>query len=364
MKRLVAPCLSALSPAALWPVLLALLLGGAGGGLFMALGMPLPWLTGALFFTTAGALAGRHIAVPRFLGTIMIAVLGVMTGGSFTPGTLERIPDWLGSIAIVLLFVSAAVAVTYAGLRRWTSFSPVTAYFSAAPGGFTSMSLIGHAMGGDLGTISLVQSMRIMVTVLCIPIWFTVTEGYQPESAAALLAPIRISLTDSGILVACAVSGMWVGRRLRLAAAPLLGPLLISIIVHSAGITEAGPPAPLVALAQVVLGANIGCRFAGVGVRRILRTLAIGGGSGFAILAAASLVALSVSRALDLPFADLLLAFAPGGFPNMVLISLAMGADTAFVTTHHVARMGFVLIVAPLVMRWLMGRASTYTKDQ
>jgi len=52
-----------------------------------------------------------------------------------------------------------------------------------------------------------------------------------------------------------------------------------------------------------------------------------------------------------IPFAPIVLAFAPGGLAEMSLIALALGIETAFVATHHVARIAMIVIAAPLVFR-------------
>ena len=50
------------------------------------------------------------------------------------------------------------------------------------------------------------------------------------------------------------------------------------------------------------------------------------------------------------------LAFAPGGVAEMTLISLALGIDVAFVSTHHLVRVVFMVIVAPLIFHFIDGR--------
>ena len=52
-----------------------------------------------------------------------------------------------------------------------------------------------------------------------------------------------------------------------------------------------------------------------------------------------------------IPFPAIVLAFAPGGLAEMSLIALALGIETAFVATHHVARIAMIVIAAPLVYR-------------
>ena len=41
----------------------------------------------------------------------------------------------------------------------------------------------------------------------------------------------------------------------------------------------------------------------------------------------------------------------PGGLAETSLIALSLGIETAFVATHHVIRIGFIVVVAPLVFK-------------
>jgi uncharacterized membrane protein AbrB (regulator of aidB expression) len=83
----------------------ALTLGALGGGLFAVLDLPLPWLLGALGATTAASLAGARLTVPGGLRQAMIALLGVMLGGAFTPERLAGASAWLPSLAALPFYV-------------------------------------------------------------------------------------------------------------------------------------------------------------------------------------------------------------------------------------------------------------------
>ena len=45
--------------------------------------------------------------------------------------------------------------------------------------------------------------------------------------------------------------------------------------------------------------------------------------------------------------------FAPGGVAEMTLISLALGIDVAFVSTHHLVRVVFMVTAAPLIFHFI-----------
>jgi ABC-type transport system involved in cytochrome bd biosynthesis fused ATPase/permease subunit len=52
----------------------------------------------------------------------------------------------------------------------------------------------------------------------------------------------------------------------------------------------------------------------------------------------------------------MLLALMPGGLGEMTLIALALGIDVPFVVTHHMVRIALVMLIAPLVFRWVRKR--------
>ena len=130
-------------------------------------------------------------------------------------------------------------------------------------------------------------------------------------------------------------------------AAALTGPAAVSAAAHLAGLTAATLPGELVAAAQVVVGAAIGCRFAGSDPARVGRIIAASLGALVVLLAITVAVCLGLGAATGLGFPALLLAFAPGGLAEMTLVALALGLDPAFVTAHHVLRIFLVVLVVP-----------------
>jgi hypothetical protein len=349
------PAKPALTPKRVAGILGTLLFGAAGGLLFFKLAMPLPWMIGAMVVTTLAALSGAPLKGPGGIRPFMITILGIMLGSAFTPQALAHVGRWWPSLATLIVFIVVVTAASAAFLAKAGRFDPVSAYFSASPGGFATMLVLGGELGGDERKISLVHAVRILMTVLVIAFWFRFFEGYRPGSAAALGGIADIAGRDFVILALCAI-GFPIARRLRVPAPALIGPMLLSAAVHMAGVTVAKPPAELVNLAQIVIGANVGCRFVGVPVRHVVKTLYLSIAVTVFMLALAVVAAFGLSRATGLGFEPLWLAFAPGGLAEMTLISLALGIDTAFVSTHHLLRMVFMVTAAPLAFSLLKRR--------
>jgi len=333
-------------------IIASLAIGSVGGILFQWLNMPLAWMIGAMIFTTAAALSGVPVRGSSRLRTIMVPVLGIMLGSSFTPETLGQVHRWIPSIVGMLCFVMVIVAVVGLYLHKFVGFGPVTAFFSATPGGLATMVVIGTDWGGDERRIGLTHSIRILLTVLTIPFYFRIFEGYVPGGLAQLGSITHLSLRDGLLLGSCAL-GYPLFKLLRLPSAQILGPMTLSACVHIAGLTTAKPPVEIVNLAQLVIGTGIGARFAGVSVKRLFNVMVAAAGSTLFMVALAAFAGLGLHHLTGLPFDAIWLAFAPGGLAEMTLISLAMGIDVAFVSTHHLIRVTFMVIAAPIVFQLL-----------
>ncbi len=336
---------------ALWTVI-TLALGAGGGWLFELWRMPLAWMIGSMALTTVVSLAGVRLHSSTSLRPVMIAVLGVMLGSAFTQDTLSNAGAWVWSLAAMICFIFV-IAGGLATMFHRMGWSPVTSYFAAMPGGFGVMVLLAEDFGGDIRRISLVHAIRIMLTVMIIPLCFRFFEGYAPPDISAMGSLANTGPRDLGILLACAIGGLFIGKLLRLPNAALLGPVLLSAIVHVSGLTEARPPGEVLAVAQVVIGVSIGCRFVGISLREVFDVMLIAVGSTLVMIVVAAGFALALEPVVGVSFGALWLAYAPGGLAEMALVSLAMGIDVAFVSTHHMVRVLFMVTVAAVLFRWL-----------
>ena len=335
-------------------IALALAIGGAGGWLAHALQLPLAWMIGAMSGTTLLAVLGVPLALPVLLRNIMVAVLGIMLGSGFTPEIVQRIGDWGVSLAVLALYLAVAGAASYLYFRRVCGYDPPTAYFSAMPGGLSEMILVGTAMGGDSRIISLTHASRILLVVMALPFAFQFLAGYEPGARPPMGLPLlALPPKDLAVLAVCGVIGFVLARRFRIPAAALVGPMLLSAGVHLAGWTAAKPPLELIALAQVVVGTAIGCRFAGTRAVVIVRALFAATGGTVVLMLATVGFALAIGQTTGLSREALVLAYAPGGLAEMSLIAIAIGADSAFVATHHIVRVFLVVVAAPLFFRLL-----------
>ncbi len=337
------------------PLVLAIVIGTVGGFVFDWLKMPLAWMLGACVFSTIAAFSGLRIGMNARLRQGMVIIMGVLLGSGFSPDLVHQLAKWAVSLGVLTGMTMTGATLSYFWFRRFTMWDKVTCYFAAMPGGLNDMTIMGGAMGGQERAIALAHALRILTVVLTIPVWYRLVSGAQ-TSVLTMPHPTHNDWRDWAILIACGLIGAVVGKVLRLPAAFMMGPMLMSAIAHLFGFTDSKPPGELVAAAQVVVGCGIGCRFVGTALSHLHKE--IGASVGAAVLLIGCAVAFAeITHAMTgLSIDATVLSYAPGGFAEMSLIGLALGVEVAMVATHHLFRLFLIILTSPFVSRFVLTR--------
>ena len=342
---------------------MTLMIGAIGGVAAAALGVPLGYLLGSLLAVGFAAAMdwrpfGRAVNMPMRLRLAFVPVIGVAIGGAFTPEVAREALGWGSSLLALLLFVPVAHGVGYMIFRRG-GLPKVDAYFSSLPGGLIESVQLGEEAGADVRLLTVLQFLRLILTIIAVPLIFLGVTGHAVGSASGVQmegADVALGLRDIVVLVACGGFGVWLARLLRIPAWIITGPLILSALAHVLGWVEGVPPGWLISLTQVVLGTGLGARFAGVTGAMLRRA------GGLAVLNGAAVMALAYGFAIVLhalvgePVAAVFLAFAPGGLAEMSLIALSLNISAIYVTTHHVVRIAMAVGAAQIGARWFAKR--------
>lgn len=333
-------------------IALGLLIGFVGGACFAYADLPLPWMLGAMAATMAASLSGADITLPQSIRKPMIAVVGVALGSAFTPDRLAGLATWLPSIAVLPIYVAVVGCVILFYLRSMSHFDAKTAFFAATPGGLSEMIILSDQLGGDMRNVALFHTARLVLIVFSIPLIASFVVTLDPASTIDQGGGEFVP-DDLLILAGLLIAGWLLAIPLRLPSPAFMGPLFLSSAVHLSGLTAAAPPFAVIAAAQLVIGTSVGCRFSGVPLSLILKTLTIGAGGALMMFVVTLIFVLGLYLVTGNPLALLLLALIPGGFPEMSLIALGMGFDPAFVVTHHGVRVLLVVAFALPVYSYL-----------
>lgn len=332
--------------------LLTFALAGIGGATFLALHLPLALLLGPMLACLLASFARAPLAGPGVLGTFMRCFLGVAVGASITPSALAELPEIATSLIFVPLFILVIAMVGYPLFRRLYGFDHPTAWYAAMPGGLQDMLVFGEEAGGDVRALSLIHATRVLVIVTVAPLIMSIywdIDLSQPPGAPLSAT----SWTELGLMVMAALFGWKIAERLGLFGASILGPMILTAILSLTGLIEHRPPALVIQAAQFFIGISVGVKYSGI----TLRELRIDVGAGLVyslVLAAISLMFIEAIIQLGLaPALDALLAFLPGGQAEMVVVAIIAGADLAYVVSHHILRIVIVIMLAPIVARFL-----------
>ncbi len=326
----------------------ALAVGAVGGALFHAVGAPLPWVLGSMAACAVASIAGAGIAASAATRRPMAAVIGVVLGSSFRPDLFEQARAWIVPLALLPLFLASAALCCVTYFRRVAKFDPATAYFAGMPGGIAEMVVMGSERGADERTVGLIHAARIFLVVFTLPFLIRLVATPAQTRPIAAVTGDTADWALLGWTVGCVLTGLALGRVLRLPAWHLVGPLAVSAAVHMTGIADFHIPGWGLAAAQVGLGATIGCRFGGLTLRALLRTVVLAAGSTVILLVLTILWAIGIGAATGIDPVLLTLAYSPGGLAEMSMVALSLALEPGFVIVHHLTRVVLVLIGAPL----------------
>lgn len=339
------------------PLALAMLLGAIGAAVAVHLTLPLPWMLGPMVVTAIAAMSGVRVWIPTWLRSSMFIVMGIMFGAGIPPDIAQQMQTWMISSVGVVIYVIVTGAAMFLYYHRVAGYGPVTAYFSAMPGGVLPMTIIGGSFGGDERIISLMQISRLAGVVILIPVSFRLFAGYEPTGSAGTDAHFDdVAPLDAVIWLLASVAAIPLAGRLRLPSPTLMGPLLAVGALSLAGVVSSPMPDEPMAVAQLIIGTSVGAMYNGVKVREVGVYLVHGSIAGTSMVVLALLMALAAGPISGLEPQALILGYAPGGFVEMALIGFALGIEVTFVITHQLVRFLFIVAGAPIIMAQLKKR--------
>lgn len=339
---------AALPPAAaaIRTTVLSLAIAAVGGGLAHIAGLPAAWLAGSAVAVSGAAIAGFPVGLPGRLRDVVFVLLGVSMGTGVTPQTLERAIHWPVSLAVLVVFIAAVIAAGFLYFRRVSGWDRESAFFAAIPGALSYVLALAVTSRADLPKVATAQSIRVFALVAVLPLVI----GSVQEVVPPQLPPVGGLGEILALIGGCAVAGV-LAAKVRVPAGLLTGAFFASAAAHGSGLVSTGLPWWLTVPSFVALGVVIGARFTGTTPRTLV---ALAGASlgGLAVSVAVSVAAALVVVALtDTTLGQALLAFAPGGLEAMIVLSLLLGIDPAFVATHQLARFVIIALTLPLAAR-------------
>ncbi len=335
------------------------------GAALTALGVPAAWILAAIIVSAAMALTtGEELPVGRRFYSLARGFIGMLAGLPLTAVPAATLAGFLPA-ALAVSFVTVGIGMIGGMLLHRTqpkSISWETGIMSMLPGGASLMPALASQLGADYRYVALTQYLRLLAVSMSLPMVVALlnapgggTRGTVGAEAAESGLPDWLAAfgnTDTTwwlvlLTVAIALVGERIGRLLRLPAAAVLGPLVLTVAVSA--VLPAGyslePHYAFQVLAFMSIGWVCGGGLSVPALRAFARQLLATIAFILAVIGTGALTAWPLTWWLNITYFEAYLATSPGALETVLALSAEGGAGPAVVAVQ-VVRLIVVLVVA------------------
>lgn len=327
------------------------------------------WLQLPAALLVAPMLAAIWVAVndgtPRVATAPFVAaqgVIGCMIGHTIPLSVLDDLAAHWPLFVFGIAGVIAAASLIGLALARRGVLPGTTAIWGTSPGASTPMIVMSEQHGGDPRLVAVMQQLRIacVIAVAAIvaklggPPPGTTATSTAVQAAAGWFPPLPLAATSA--TVALTVGAAFLGHRFKVPGGTFLLPAAVAMVLHETAWLPTELPPWLLAISYALVGWNVGLRFTRPILAHAFRELPMIFLSVVALMAACALIAAVMVVAGGIDPLTAYLATSPGGADTIAIIAASSNVDTRFVVAMQTARLVVVLIVSPILSRWVAGR--------
>ncbi len=337
-----------------------MLIGVAGGMLFLWAQLPGGLITGAMIAVGTAGICGRKMGLPQPLAHLILTTLGMSLGSVVTPEMIRNLGAYPVTVALLAIATFCSTFGSSYYLQRVHGWDRTSALLAGSPGALSQIIMLAQERNADVPGIAVAQITRVIILTGAVPMLLAMT-GLMGHGALPARGPAAspVALLE---LVAAAVAIALLLRWINFPASWMFGAMMGSSVLHGAGLVEGALPQWAYLTALIGIGTLIGSRFGAIRVRTILSHLAAALGS-FAVAATISALFVAVIALTNrVKFSDIVVAFSPGAMDAMMALALTLHIDPIFVGAHHLSRFLFVSIATPGIVH-LFGRAADDIDD-
>src|SRR5436189_2185070 len=172
-----------------------LVIGTAGGVLFLWANLPGGLISGAMIAVGIAAIAGRPLAVPPILTQTVLVLLGISLGSLASWQLLQHIsayPLTIGLLAVATFFSTFGSSLYLQRIHGWDQTS---ALLAGSPGALSQITVLAAEKGADVPAIAVVQTMRVIILTAALPLVLALTgiaPSAPPAVATATASPLEL----------------------------------------------------------------------------------------------------------------------------------------------------------------------------
>src|SRR5450755_1925893 len=174
-------------------VLETLVIGAAGGALFLWAQLPGGLISGAMIAVGVAAIAGRPLAMSPILTQIVLVLLGISLGALASRQLLQHVSAYPLTIALLALATFCSTFGSSLYLQRVHGWDRTSAFLAGSPGALSQITILAVERGADLPAIAVVQTMRVIILTAALPLILALT-GVAPASSPGITLTVASPL--------------------------------------------------------------------------------------------------------------------------------------------------------------------------
>lgn len=349
----------------------------AGWSVASRLKIPASAILGPMIMVGLASSAGLiHLELPYWLRVVLQIVVGAYVGYRVQRSALAGMRSMLGPLVASTVWVMIWAVLIGLGLTKLTGISATTSLLGAAPGGAAEMSAMAGTIDADVALVATMQAFRLISILVLIPVLVrrmapapALAVGAGAVATAALPLPVATPTDEDAPIPApcapyryawpvCLLIAAAGGSLFTLLGAPapgIIGSMLFVAAARLRGLSVAPLPPQLRTVAQLGIGLMIGVSFS----QETLLEIQTGFVPLLGVTGATLLSSMAVARILQtwlgVDAQTALLACAPAGLTQMVIVGDELGADTVVISLFQMARLMSVLLIFPWLARLALG---------
>jgi membrane AbrB-like protein len=317
--------------------------------------LPSSYLFAALLVGVAVALLLPHrVQLPPVAFSAGQALTGVAIGAYVRSSSLTVLAhSWL-PVTLVSAATLAFTIVAGVLLSRLTPLDPPTAALGMVAGGASGIVAMARDLGADDRLVAFMQYLRVLIIVMFTPVFIAIAFPGHGGHVGTVSGPTLGHPRGWLLALGLAVVGTLLARRVRMTAATLLGPMLLSAtVVLAVPNGEFTVPPLLAQSAFALIGLQVGLRFTAETVRLLGRLLVPVLGCIAGLIVGSFGLAVLLHLTTSVRLLDAYLATNPGGLYAVLAVAFGAGANTTFILAVQGLRLLVMILIAPIVVRWI-----------
>jgi membrane AbrB-like protein len=312
--------------------------------------VPLAWFLGPMIVTCVASFNGIQTKIPELVRSVTLIMLGLYIGNYIDRSLFSQIHQWAWTSLVMLFYIIASVLLVSKYLQKFSGYDKKTSIFSAAPGALGPLLILAEDEKSDLSQVATSHLIRLMIIVTAFPL--LVNGFYDFEIAANTETVIKDqNINHLLILVIVSVILILFFDKFKIPAVLISGPLIVSGFFQVTEIASYKIGPDIINFCLLILGASVGCRFAGKTFNEISKSAFHSFVATFFLITLGLIAAFVASLFIEKNFFTLLLSYCPGGIYEVAVIAIFFDLDPEFVAYHHIIRLLMILFMVPVLLK-------------